>query len=86
VSDEAGSLCCTLTVCAMNEASSPWAVYQSPRSKTRTVSSFFADKDLKNLMNPPSSSTYVELEWRFQKQSGGRNTLSSGRKDIVIDL
>jgi hypothetical protein len=50
----------TLTVLAMNEASSPCAVYQSPLSKTLTVSFSWSGRALKNLMNPPSSSTYVK--------------------------
>jgi hypothetical protein len=50
-------LVAVLTVRAMKDASSPCAVYQSPRSKTLTVSLSFWGRFLKNFINPPSSST-----------------------------
>ncbi len=42
---------------AMKFASSPWAVYQSPRSNIRIVSSPTVGRDLKKRMKPCSSST-----------------------------
>lgn len=66
-------------------ASSPWAVYQSPRSNIRTVSSPTAGKDLKKRMKPPSSSSYRGQlgQSRFDKLK--INTLSSGR-DAMLQL
>lgn len=74
-----------LTVRAINDASSPWALYQSPRSNMRTVSSSFSGSDLKKRMKPPSSSSYqAELaSWKRPEMHIHLQTLSSGRDDIL---
>lgn len=51
----------------MKAASSPCEVYQSPRSKTRTVSSSFAGRPRKKRIKPTSSSTYVNVSYAVQK-------------------
>jgi hypothetical protein len=57
------------TVRAMKKASSPWPEKKSPRSNSRMVSSSLAGRALKNLMKPPSSSTFRELEWQWMRGS-----------------
>lgn len=54
-----------LTIRAMKAASSPCALYQSPLSKIRIVSSSLAGRPRKNLINPTSSSTCTTISnWR----------------------
>jgi len=50
-----------LTVRAMKAASSPCALYQSPLSKIRIVSSSLAGRPRKNLIKPTSSSTCTTI-------------------------